>query len=154
MSSFSTLRRFSLFTQQRFRNLHSSSISQSSSSSSSNPHSNPKWGSAIVVASALALFYCFNTPNSHFEFSNNAPRSSSPPLFEKSSLPESTHDHLLFGGKYFQIIYPFPRFFFLKFIYSWHTLCSVADAYRSKVFFNYEKRLRLHSPPEKVFNLC
>ncbi|KAL2637459.1 hypothetical protein GLYMA_06G066000v4 [Glycine max] len=122
MSSFSTLRRFSLFTQQRFRNLHSSSISQSSSSSSSNPHSNPKWGSAIVVASALALFYCFNTPNSHFEFSNNAPRSSSPPLFEKSSLPESTHDHLLFG-----------------------------DAYRSKVFFNYEKRLRLHSPPEKVF---
>ncbi|KAG5045164.1 hypothetical protein JHK82_014548 [Glycine max] len=120
MSSFSTLRRFSLFTQQRFRNLHSSSISQSSSSSSSNPHSNPKWGSAIVVASALALFYCFNTPNSHFEFSNNAPRSSSPPLFEKSSLPESTHDHLLFGGK-------------------------------SKVFFNYEKRLRLHSPPEKVF---
>ncbi|XP_025983962.1 calcium uptake protein, mitochondrial-like [Glycine soja] len=25
------------------------------------------------------------------------------------------------------------------------------DAYRSKVFFNYEKRLQLHSPPEKVF---
>ncbi|KAL5190010.1 Calcium uptake protein, mitochondrial [Glycine soja] len=26
-----------------------------------------------------------------------------------------------------------------------------ANAYRSKVFFNYEKRLQLHSPPEKVF---
>ncbi|CAL5204987.1 unnamed protein product [Lathyrus oleraceus] len=43
--------------------------------------------------------------------------------FTKSSLPESSNNnHFLFG-----------------------------DAYRSKVFFNYEKRIRLHSPPEKVF---
>ncbi|XP_020213236.1 calcium uptake protein, mitochondrial isoform X1 [Cajanus cajan] len=112
MPSFSTLRRLSLFAQ-RFRTLHSSPS-----------HRNPKWGSAIVAASAaaLALFYCVNTPHSSFysAFSNNHPQSSS--LFEKSSLPESDHRGLLFG-----------------------------DAYRSKVFFNYEKRLRLHSPPEKVF---
>ncbi|KAK2392094.1 calcium uptake protein, mitochondrial [Trifolium repens] len=43
-------------------------------------------------------------------------------VFRKLSLPESTNNNLLFG-----------------------------DAYRSKVFFNYEKRIRLHSPPEKVF---
>ncbi|XP_027356903.1 calcium uptake protein, mitochondrial-like [Abrus precatorius] len=108
MSSFSTLRRFSLFFQ-RFRTLHTST-----SQSSPNPRHNHKLGSAIVVASALALLYCFSTPNS-------ASRSSSPSLFQKSSLPETTHG-LLFG-----------------------------DEYRSKVFFNYEKRLRLHSPPEKVF---
>ncbi|WJX41728.1 hypothetical protein P8452_29042 [Trifolium repens] len=42
--------------------------------------------------------------------------------FRKLSLPESTNNNLLFG-----------------------------DGYRSKVFFNYEKRIRLHSPPEKVF---
>ncbi|XP_045804900.1 calcium uptake protein, mitochondrial-like isoform X3 [Trifolium pratense] len=40
----------------------------------------------------------------------------------KLSLSESTNNNLLFG-----------------------------DAYRSKVFFNYENRIRLHSPPEKVF---
>lgn len=27
----------------------------------------------------------------------------------------------------------------------------MADAFRRKIFFNYEKRLRLQSPPEKVF---
>ncbi|KAK7351369.1 hypothetical protein VNO77_10766 [Canavalia gladiata] len=117
MSSFSSLRRFSLFTQ-RFRTLHAST-----SQSSSNPHHNPKWGSAIVAASALALFYYFSTHYSHLKstFLYNAPPTSSTPFFTKSSLPESTHG-LLFG-----------------------------DAYRSKVFFNYEKRLRLYSPPEKVF---
>ncbi|KAK7410244.1 hypothetical protein VNO78_00873 [Psophocarpus tetragonolobus] len=121
MSSFSSLRlrRFSLFTQ-RFRTLHDH-CSPSQSSSSPNPRNTPKWASAIVVASAFALLYCFTTPNSHLDLSNNAPRTSSSPLFGKFSLPDSTHA-LLFG-----------------------------DAYRSKVFFNYEKRLRLHSPPEKVF---
>lgn len=120
MSSFSTLRRFSLFTQ-RYRTLHSST---SQSSSSANQHHNPKWGSAIAVASALALFYCFTKPNSHLhsDFLNNDHHSFSSPFFEKPSLHESDHQGLLFG-----------------------------DAYRSKVFFNYEKRLRLHSPPEKVF---
>ncbi|KAL2346690.1 hypothetical protein Fmac_000690 [Flemingia macrophylla] len=114
MPSFSTLRRFSLFS----RTLHYSS--------SATPHRNSKWvsGSAIVVASAaaIALLYCVTNPHSHLytSFSNNQPPNAS--LFEKSSLPESDHRGLLFG-----------------------------DAYRSKVFFKYEKRLRLHSPPEKVF---
>lgn len=31
--------------------------------------------------------------------------------------------------------------------------CFDADSYRRRVFFNYEKRLRLQSPPEKVINL-
>lgn len=29
----------------------------------------------------------------------------------------------------------------------------VTDAYRKKVFFKYEKRLRMRSPPEKVWNI-
>ncbi|KAL9313263.1 hypothetical protein ACSQ67_018715 [Phaseolus vulgaris] len=120
MPSFSTLRRFSQFTQ-RFHTLNFST------SSSPNPRRNFKWGSGstivVGVASALALLCCYNPPTSPFEFPflNNVPRSSSPSFSEKSSLPETTHG-FLFG-----------------------------DAYRAKVFFNYEKRLRLHSPPQKVF---
>jgi hypothetical protein len=30
--------------------------------------------------------------------------------------------------------------------------CGAADGYRRRVFFNYEKRIRLQSPPEKVIN--
>ena len=30
-------------------------------------------------------------------------------------------------------------------------MVELADAYRRRVFFNYEKRIRLRSPPEKVF---
>ncbi|KAE9603697.1 putative EF-hand domain pair protein [Lupinus albus] len=43
------------------------------------------------------------------------------PFFSKLSLPKSTNKSLL------------------------------SDGYRRRVFFNYEKRMRLHSPPEKVF---
>jgi hypothetical protein len=32
-------------------------------------------------------------------------------------------------------------------------LSIVPDSYRRRVFFNYEKRIRLQSPPEKVRNL-
>ncbi|BAT78135.1 Calcium uptake protein [Vigna angularis] len=123
MHSFSTLRRFSPFTQ-RFRTLSSSS---SQSSSSPSPRRNPSWasGSAIIagVASALALFYCYNSPTSPFHsvFLNNIPRGSSLPFFGRSPVPETANGLL------------------------------VRDAYRAKVFFYYEKRLRLHSSPEKVF---
>ncbi|KAJ1413157.1 EF-Hand 1, calcium-binding site [Sesbania bispinosa] len=128
MSFFSTLRRFSQFPQ-RFHTLHSST---SQSPSSSNPHHNPKWASSVfVVGSAIALLYCFATPNSHFNSSND-PHNSSRSLFRKLSLPENTHN-FIFGG------------------ISLNTFYFVADEYRSKVFFNYEKRIRLHSPPEKVF---
>ncbi|KAK7283104.1 hypothetical protein RIF29_12390 [Crotalaria pallida] len=146
MSSFSTLRR-SFFTQQLlFHRFHSQSSSAPfqhphNSSSSSNPNSifsrfSTKWVSAIVVGSTLGLLYCFSTPpNSTFlnNFSFTPTSSSSPdadthtdthtshPLFSKLSLPQTTHTLLL------------------------------GDAYRRKVFFNYEKRIRLHSPPEKVF---
>lgn len=32
-------------------------------------------------------------------------------------------------------------------------LILVADEYRRRIFFNYERRLRLRSPPEKVDNI-
>ncbi|QCE16272.1 solute carrier family 25 [Vigna unguiculata] len=128
MPSFSTLRRFSLFTQ-RFRTLNSSTSqssfsSSSSSSSSPAPRRSPSWasGSAIVavagVTSALALFYCYNSPTSPFHsvFFDNTLPASSPPVSEKSPLP-----------------------------------ATAPDEYKTKIYFNYEKRLRLHSPPEKVF---
>ena len=30
------------------------------------------------------------------------------------------------------------------------TILSMTDSYRKKVFFKYEKRIRMQSPPEKV----
>lgn len=124
MPSFSTLRRFSLFTQ-RFRTLNSSTSqssfsSSSSSSSSPAPRRSPSWasGSAIVavagVTSALALFYCYNSPTSPFHsvFFDNTLPASSPPVSEKSPLP-ATAPGLLVGSTFsvFQMIYPLPQMF-------------------------------------------
>ncbi|XP_019415127.1 PREDICTED: calcium uptake protein 1, mitochondrial isoform X2 [Lupinus angustifolius] len=53
--------------------------------------------------------------------STHTPTFSNPLFFSKLSLPQSSYTSLL------------------------------SDGYRRKVFFNYEKRIRLHSPPEKVF---
>ncbi|XP_028799131.1 calcium uptake protein, mitochondrial [Neltuma alba] len=97
-----------------------------------------KWVSAIASGSALGILYWFSHPNfdsdflrrsfsyadcstSSTESDANAGWRRTRSLFRKLCLPEST-DHFLFG-----------------------------DAYRRKVFFNYEKRIRLRSPPEKVF---
>ncbi|XP_061376407.1 calcium uptake protein, mitochondrial isoform X2 [Gastrolobium bilobum] len=147
MSSFSSMRRPSPFTQQfsiqQLRIRYSSTSSSSSSSAASflnttNPVSrfSWKWFSAIVAGTSLGfLLYTFATPNSKFDSallktslsslidwsSDEIRRRFSPSFFEKLSLPESTGT-LLFG-----------------------------DAYRRKVFFNYEKRIRLRSSPEKVF---
>lgn len=134
MSSFSSLRRS--FTH-RFH-------------SQSSPPLGPKsrWVSVIAVGSTLGLLYCFSvsTPNS-FSFAHcDPPRTSSHPLFSKLSLPETNHT-FLFGGNYF-------IFFYFHLCDIKFKLYFVADAYRRKIFFNYEKRIRLYSPPEKVFHLC
>ncbi|XP_054819643.1 calcium uptake protein, mitochondrial [Prosopis cineraria] len=99
-----------------------------------------KWVSAIVSGSTLGILCWFSAPNFGFDSDflrrslayadgstartdsdANAGWHRTRSLLRKLSLPERT-DRLLFG-----------------------------DAFRRKVFFNYEKRIRLRSPPEKVF---
>ncbi|KAK7320674.1 hypothetical protein VNO77_30368 [Canavalia gladiata] len=153
MSFFSTLRRKSSpfvnqhLSIQRFQIYHSSTASSSSSSSSLLNRTNPvhrtgfgrKWIPTVLAGSSLGLLlYCFSfsIPNSEFDSALlktslssfvdwSAPSYDNQNrrrfFFRKNSLPESTGS-LLFG-----------------------------DAFRRKVFFNYEKRIRLRSPPEKVF---
>ncbi|KAF8407184.1 hypothetical protein HHK36_006310 [Tetracentron sinense] len=79
--------------------------------------------SGIVVGSSLGFWYCSSS-------------SSTNPFFSFADSPTATtaatkddHDSL-----------PAKKQIFL-----------IGDAYRRKIFFNYEKRIRLRSPPEKVF---
>ncbi|KAI4316357.1 hypothetical protein L6164_024345 [Bauhinia variegata] len=102
--------------------------------------SSHKWVSSIFVGSSLGLLCWFSISESDFDSSllksssyftdwSDASsetafgdgRRSSRSLLSKLSLPE-INETFLFG-----------------------------DAYRRKIFFNYEKRIRLRSPPEKVF---
>ncbi|KAJ7958806.1 calcium uptake protein 1, mitochondrial-like [Quillaja saponaria] len=149
MPSFSALRRSELpATQQIFiqwlRTRHLSSASSSSSSalpsiSASDQRENSvsgtflKWVSSILAGSSLGILYWVSTSDSdagkylsYADWSTVLAETSvegrhSRPFFQKLSLPEIRRT-FLFG-----------------------------DAYRRKVFFNYEKRIRLRSPPEKVF---
>ncbi|XVE97380.1 hypothetical protein REPUB_Repub03eG0014700 [Reevesia pubescens] len=96
-----------------------------------------KWISTIAVGSSLGLVYWFSTSTSNWNSS----------FFNKSFLSfadwstetvESTVD----GSRNAFHKLALPDYS-SKFIFS--------EVYRRKVFFNYEKRLRLRSPPEKVF---
>ncbi|XP_045822531.1 calcium uptake protein, mitochondrial [Trifolium pratense] len=138
MSIFSTLRKsISPFTRhfsiQRFQILHPST----SPSSPSTLISRNTLLAAIVSGTSLGfLLYTTDFDSTPFQFSissfvdhwstpnsedQNQRRFSPSSFFSKLSLPE-TSSTFLFG-----------------------------EAYRRKVFFNYEKRIRLRSPPEKVF---
>ncbi|XP_027329326.1 calcium uptake protein, mitochondrial-like isoform X2 [Abrus precatorius] len=149
MSSFSTLRRSPPFLTQHFSiqrfQIHHSSTSSSTSSllKTANPVHRTgfgrKWFPSVLAGTSLGLLlYCFffSALNSEFDSAllktslssfvdRSAPTSDDQnrrrSLFDNFSLPESTGT-LLFG-----------------------------DAFRRKIFFNYEKRIRLRSPPEKVF---
>ncbi|PQQ03784.1 hypothetical protein Pyn_15697 [Prunus yedoensis var. nudiflora] len=144
MSRLQSLTRSTPSIHQRLSVRHLSTAPQPSSSSlsslitassfDSNPHQNPsygsflKWISGFAVGSGLGLLY-WSFSNSVLTFahwSTVVPGETleDPPsrsFFQKLSLPEIT-----------------PRFLF-------------GDAYRRKIFFNYEKRIRLRSPPAKVF---
>ncbi|KAM5564411.1 calcium uptake protein, mitochondrial-like [Rosa sericea] len=110
------------------------SLISSVSGFSSNPQENPqnsylKWISGIAVGSGLGLLYWSNPDSDFFkksslafaDWSTGLEGRPTRSLLQKLSLPE-IRAKFLFG-----------------------------DAYRRRIFFNYEKRIRLRSPPEKVF---
>ncbi|KAF8393110.1 hypothetical protein HHK36_021351 [Tetracentron sinense] len=84
--------------------------------------------SGILVGSSLGFWYwssSSSSTNSSFSFADCQTATTS-----EDQLPNSTFNDAPIEKKH--------RFLF-------------GDAYRRKVFFNYEKRIRLRSPPEKVF---
>ncbi|KAL5559746.1 hypothetical protein UlMin_035957 [Ulmus minor] len=88
-----------------------------------------KWISGIAAGSGLGFLCWSSSPDSNFALADLSTESSEPgeqirrfrSLFPKLSLPESSHKYIF------------------------------REAFRRKIFFNYEKRIRLRSPPEKVF---
>ncbi|KAB2629432.1 calcium uptake protein 1 [Pyrus ussuriensis x Pyrus communis] len=133
MSRLPSLTRPTSFIHQRLPIRHLSASTQTSP-----PPQTPfdgsflKWISGFAVGSGVGLLYWSSPDSDFFKTSSFADWSTaesglavedrpSRSLFRKLSLPEEA-----------------PGFIF-------------GDAYRRKIFFNYEKRIRLRSPPEKVF---
>ncbi|XP_038898722.1 calcium uptake protein, mitochondrial isoform X2 [Benincasa hispida] len=91
-----------------------------------------KWSSGILLASGLGFVYVSTT-------------SATPALaFAHSTVVDSAEDSV--------VEQPRSTSFFRKF--SLPEISSkflFGEEFRRKVFFNYEKRIRLYSPPEKVF---
>jgi hypothetical protein len=70
----------------------------------------------------------------------------------KLSLPDYSSNYI-FGGNFFYL--PLMIDHLIKelfFLFDFFKLIAV-DAFRRKIFFNYEKRIRLRSPPENVISL-
>ncbi|XP_077222279.1 calcium uptake protein, mitochondrial-like [Tasmannia lanceolata] len=82
--------------------------------------------SGIVLSSSLGFWFFSSSPESSFSYSDWTTKTiSNDDLQHHSSIQNANQDRK-------------PKFLF-------------GDAYRRRVFFNYEKRIRLRSPPEKIF---
>ncbi|KAH6757897.1 calcium-binding EF hand family protein [Perilla frutescens var. hirtella] len=138
MSSWSALRRSSppvrrLSAAQlfQFRQLSAASPLPESTQLQKNRNDGRKtnllgWISAgIITSSALAVsLHSFPSSTPHVSFADFSPPASATTAADLSELSQNRNSE--------------SKFFF-------------GEAYRRKIFFNYEKRIRMRSPPEKVF---
>ncbi|KAH1203612.1 Calcium uptake protein, mitochondrial [Glycine soja] len=143
MLSFSTLRRSSPFLARRFSTQRSQirhASTSSSSSSSLHNTANPvrTWFGRNALSTVLAgasvsglLLYGYSSSHNS-EFDSSLLKSSISSLVDRSTPISEDQER---------------RRSFLSKI----SLPECSDSFRRKVFFNYEKRIRLRSPPEKVF---
>ncbi|KAL2318055.1 hypothetical protein Fmac_031931 [Flemingia macrophylla] len=136
MSFFSTLRSRSLpFLAQRRSSIQRFQIRHSSTTSSLPNASNPvrtgfglKCVSTVLAGTSLGfLLFGFRSPSPTSEFDS---------ALLKSSISSLLHRSLQDPNRRRSV---FPKFSLPE------------NAFRRKIFFNYEKRIRLRSPPEKVF---
>ncbi|GMH07035.1 hypothetical protein Nepgr_008875 [Nepenthes gracilis] len=102
-----------------------------------------RWVSGIAVGSSFCALYCFWPSDSNskstvsvFDFFKN--RKHSLAFAEFQSGPTEATTTATAVKSHHSFSYKKPKFLF-------------GDAYRRKIFFNYEKRLRMRSTPEKVF---
>ncbi|KAG7973312.1 hypothetical protein I3843_07G221000 [Carya illinoinensis] len=93
-----------------------------------------KWASGITVGSGLALLFWSSTPapspDSNFALFKK-------PLLSFADWSTATAESTVSAFR--KLALPVGSYYLF------------GDAFRRKIFFNYEKRLRLRSPPEKVF---
>lgn len=130
-----------------------SAAEQPSSSQSNHKSWILKWVSGIAVGSSLgALFYPVSSNHDDDVIDNVSSSSSSSSVFDYfkgksllafadwSSAPTETASLSSLDSAPRSSLFSFknPRFLF-------------PDAFRRRIFFKYEKRIRLRSPPEKVF---
>ncbi|XP_059461488.1 calcium uptake protein, mitochondrial-like isoform X2 [Corylus avellana] len=96
-----------------------------------------KWAAAITIGSGLGLLHWSSTPDS--ESDSNSDSDSAffkKPLLSFADWSATASES---ASAFRKLALPeSPKYLF-------------GDAYRRKIFFNYEKRIRLRSPPEKVF---
>ncbi|KAJ1407789.1 EF-Hand 1, calcium-binding site [Sesbania bispinosa] len=131
MPSFSTLRRSSShFSIQRFPIRHSSTVSSAMNTTDPVSGFGWKWVSAIVAGTSSGLLLY-----SEFEPAFLKTSLSSFADWSESALTSADQNRRRSSPSFFRKL----------------SLPETTDAYRRKVFFNYEKRIRLRSPPEKVF---
>ncbi|KAK3211704.1 hypothetical protein Dsin_016410 [Dipteronia sinensis] len=123
----------------------SSSLLPSITASFSGTTNLTRWFSAIAAGSSLGFLYWSSTSNSNSD-SQSASFSKPSLVFADSSTTTVTDEST--AGDNGILSSSLMRKFSLP-------ECSskflIGDAYRRKIFFNYEKRIRLRSPPEKVF---
>ncbi|GAB2275415.1 hypothetical protein Dimus_010175 [Dionaea muscipula] len=102
-----------------------------------------RWISGIVVGSGLGAFYCYydsSLDSSRVNFFNSLKGyyKLAFAFDDGSAAPTESSSSSSSGESLLSLSNTKPKYLF-------------GDAYRRKVFFNYEKRIRRRSPPEKVF---
>ncbi|XP_039027812.1 calcium uptake protein, mitochondrial-like [Hibiscus syriacus] len=147
MPTLTSLKRTSssvLFIRQRLQTCHFSSLPLTEASNINPNDKNSsfartfiKWVSGVVVGSSLGTLYWYSTSATDWD----SALFKKPFLFFDEWSVESV-DSNVDGSKGVFRKLALPDYS-SKFIFG--------EVYRRKVFFNYEKRLRLGSPPEKVF---
>ncbi|KAK2659752.1 hypothetical protein Ddye_006285 [Dipteronia dyeriana] len=106
-----------------------------------------RWFSAIAACSSLGFLYWSSTSASNSNSDSQSVSFSKPSLvFADCSASTATDESTVGDNRIFS------RSLFRKFsLPEYSSKFLFGDAYRRRIFFNYEKRIRLRSTPEKVF---
>lgn len=168
MSGRSALRRSSppinrFSTVQRFqvRQFSAAASSPESAQSQKSPGDDRKinllgWISAgIITSSAAALsLHLFSSSPPQLSLADCSAPAAAPTvtaLSQISGAEKNSRSNFFFGGKRNgDLLLWFDLIFFLRSSVVRSFLWCFAEAYRRKIFFNYERRIRMRSPPEKV----
>lgn len=153
-----SIRRFSAIQLLQFRRFSAAPDSAHfQSTSQDNRRTNILgWISAGIITSSTLAFSLYSFSSSSYvafaDCASPSPGTTLDGLPQPSVQNQTNESKFLFGGKG-------SRHFsegvtYLRIVFSFLTLedfWCYAEAYRRRIFFNYEKRIRMRSPPEKVF---
>ncbi|TXG62215.1 hypothetical protein EZV62_013578 [Acer yangbiense] len=149
--------RLSLIQRLQTRRLSSPPQSPSSSllppitASFSGTNNLTRWFSAIAAGSSLGFLYWSSTSTSNSNSDSQSASFSNPSLVlaDCSTSTSTVNDESTVGDNRI-LSSSFLRKLSLP---EYSSKFLFGDAFRRKIFFNYEKRIRLRSTPEKVFKI-